>query len=95
MSNAAAISTPARSEHINSRSLFSSTWFTALAGMLSTYFVIAAWSLYWLTAGAGAVLCKVIPRSLIERAPLAFLGASSVPDGSGDADHPRFLPRLQ
>jgi hypothetical protein len=51
---------------------------TVLAGFLTAYFVIAAWSLYWLTAAAGAALSRVFPRSLIERAPLAWLGASSL-----------------
>ena len=60
--------------------------------MLSTYFVIAAWSLYWLTAGAGALLSKVIPRSLIERAPLAWLGASSLLMAAATQTIPGFFP---
>ncbi len=46
---------------------------------LSTYFMVVCFSLYWISAGAGAILAKVLPRSLIERAPLAWLlGAVSV-----------------
>ncbi len=48
-----------------------------LAASLSTYFVVAAFSLYWLTAAGGALLAKVLPRSLIERAPLAWLVCST------------------
>ena len=94
VSNAAAIAVPAApvDKPIVSRPAFQSTWFTALAGMLSTYFVIAAWSLYWLTAGAGALLSKVIPRSLIERAPLAFLGVSSVLMAAATQTIPGFFP---
>ena len=76
----------------DSRTSVSRAAFTALAGMLSTYFVIAAWSLYWLTAGAGALLSKVIPRSLIERAPLAWLGASSLLMGAATQTIPGFFP---
>jgi hypothetical protein len=39
-----------------SRPSLLSAAFKALAGMLSTCFVIACWSIYWLTAGAGALL---------------------------------------
>ncbi|MCB1503917.1 MAG: fatty acid desaturase [Hyphomicrobiaceae bacterium] len=45
---------------------------------LSTYFLIVCWSLYWIAAGAGALLSWVLPRSLIERAPLLWLSASSI-----------------
>ena len=38
---------------------------TILSCLLSTYFFIACSSLYWLTAGAGALVSAVIPRWLI------------------------------
>lgn len=50
----------------------------ALAGALSTYFVVAACSLYWLTAGAGWLVGKVLPRRVIELAPLTWLMFSTV-----------------
>jgi hypothetical protein len=92
LSNAAAISISAPAQPTHSRPSFLSASFTALAGMLSTYFVIAAWSLYWLTAGAGAILSKVFPRSLIERAPLAWLGASSALMAAATQTIPGFFP---
>jgi hypothetical protein len=92
LSNAAAISLAAPAREADTRASFLSASFTALAGMLSTYFVIAAWSLYWLTAGAGALLSKVIPRSLIERAPLAWLGASSLLMATATQTIPGFFP---
>ena len=48
-----------------------------LSCLLSTYFFIACSSLYWLTAGAGALVSAVIPRWLIERCPLAWLAVTS------------------
>ena len=92
MSNAAAMSLPAPATEADGRTSISRAAFTAIAGMLSTYFVVAAWSLYWLTAGAGALLSKIIPRSLIERAPLAWLGASSLLMGAATQTIPGFFP---
>lgn len=66
--------------------------FTAFAGMMSLYFVIAAWSLYWLTAGFGAMLSKVFPRSLIERGPLAWLSASTLLMSAATQTIPGFFP---
>jgi hypothetical protein len=52
---------------------------TCLAGLLSGYFVLMACSLYWLTRAGAAVFALVLPRSLIERAPMAWmLGSSSL-----------------
>lgn len=50
---------------------------TAFASVLSGYFILAAGSLYWLVAGAGALGAKVFPRSLIKRHPLAWLIAAT------------------
>ena len=90
MAHAAAMSAPI--EQADSRPSMLSAAFTAFAGMLSTYFVIACWSLYWLTAGFGAVLSKVIPRSLIERAPLAWLGVSTALMAAATQTIPGFFP---
>lgn len=51
---------------------------TAFATTLSGYFFLSCAYLYWLAAAGGAVLAYVLPRSLIERAPLAFLVGSSL-----------------
>lgn len=65
---------------------------TALSGTLSTYFVLACASLYWLTAGAGALVGLVLPRTLIERAPLAWLSLSSVIMAAATQTIPGFFP---
>lgn len=71
---------------------------TVFASVLSGYFILAAGSLYWLVAGAGAVGSKVFPRSLIGRHPFAWLlGATalnvfltqSVPGFFPDYSNPR------
>lgn len=64
----------------------------ALAGALSTYFVVAACSLYWLTAGAGWLVGKVLPRSAIERAPLSWLIVSSAILAVATQTVPGFFP---
>lgn len=51
---------------------------TSFATTLSGYFFLSCAYLYWLAAAGGAVLAFVLPRSLIERAPLAFLTVSSL-----------------
>ena len=57
MSNAAAIAIAAATVDKRARRFsLRGAAITVLAGTLTSYFVIAAWSLYWLTAGAGAVL---------------------------------------
>lgn len=63
-----------------------------LAATLSTYFVVAAFSLYWLTAAGGGLLAKVFPRSLIERAPLAWLVFSTAIVGIATQTIPGFFP---
>ncbi len=90
MSDAAAV--PAPIQQTDGRSTVLGAAFTAFAGMMSTYFVIACWSLYWLTAGFGAVLSKVIPRSLIERAPLAWLVGSTALMAAATQTIPGFFP---
>ena len=62
------------------------------AGALSTYFVLAAASLYWLTAGAAWIVGKVLPRSLLERAPLAWLVASAAFLAAATQTLPGFFP---
>lgn len=54
--------------------------------------MLAAASLYWLTAGAGALLAKVLPRSLIERAPLPWLAGSSLLVAASTQMVPGFFP---
>ena len=51
---------------------------TAFAAMMSIYFVLACFSLYWLTVAGAAIGALVIPRWLIERYALGFLAGSSV-----------------
>lgn len=63
-----------------------------LAGALSTYFVLAASSLYWITAGAGWLVGKVLPRRLMERAPLAWLVGSSALLALSTQTVPGFFP---
>ena len=65
---------------------------TGVAGLLSTYFVGAACSLYWLTVAGGALLAKVLPRSLIERAPLIWLCGSTVLISAATQTVPGFFP---
>ncbi len=65
---------------------------TVVAGLLSTYFVVAACSLYWLTLAGGALLAKVVPRSLIERAPLVWLCGSTVLMSAATQTVPGFFP---
>ena len=50
---------------------------TAFATVLSGYFILAAGSLYWLVAGAGALGAKVFPRSLMRRHQFLWLLAST------------------
>ena len=71
---------------------------TAFATVLSGYFILAAGSLYWLVAGAGALGEKVFPRSLMRRHQFFWLVAStsltailtqSVPGFFPDYSNPR------
>jgi hypothetical protein len=52
--------------------------FTAFTATISGYFFLACASLYWTTAAAGALIGLVLPRRVIELAPLAWLGGSSL-----------------
>ncbi len=63
-----------------------------LAVVSSTYFVLAACSLYWLTVAGGALLARLLPRSLIERAPLAWLTGSSLLVSAATQTMPGFFP---
>lgn len=49
---------------------------TTFATVASGYFILAAGSLYWLVAAAGAIGAKLLPRSIVGRHPLAWLSAS-------------------
>lgn len=64
----------------------------AIAGALSTYFVVAACSLYWLTAGAGWIVGKILPKTMIERAPLTWLVISTVVLSFATQTVPGFFP---
>lgn len=50
---------------------------TCFAGLLSGYFVLMACSLYWLTRAGASLVSVVLPRSLIERAPIVWMMGSS------------------
>lgn len=65
---------------------------TCFAGLLSSYFVLMACSLYWLTRAGASLVAMVLPRSLIERAPLAWMTASSVLVASLTQTVPGFFP---
>src|SRR6478736_1660485 len=56
------------------------SWFTmpltVLAIVLSSYFFIAAFSLYWLTAIGAAIGAFIVPRKLLEKGTLAWLTGS-------------------
>lgn len=65
---------------------------TCLAVVLSTYFVLAAFSLYWLTAAGAALVARVLPRAVIERAPLVWVSASSLALAAATQTIPEFFP---
>ena len=65
---------------------------TAFASVLSGYFILAAGSLYWLVAAAGALGAVVFPRSLIKRWPLAWLIASTALTAALTQTVPSFFP---
>lgn len=74
------------------RRTFGTHVLAGVAGVLSSYFVIAAFSLYWLTAAGGALLAWLMPRSLIERAPMAWLAGSSLLVAASTQTVPGFFP---
>ncbi len=90
MSNAAAIATPADQAQFHP-SVFRAAY-TLLCGVMSAYFILACCSLYWLTAGARWLVGKVLPRSLIERAPLGWLGVSTALMAGATQTIPGFIP---
>jgi len=51
---------------------------TTFATTISGYFFLSCAYLYWLAAAGGWLFSRIIPRSLIERAPLAWLTVSSL-----------------
>lgn len=65
---------------------------TFVAASLSSYFVLAACSLYWITAAGGWLIGKVLPRVLIERAPLVWLCTSVSLMAAATQTVPGFFP---
>ena len=66
---------------------------TAFASVLSGYFILAAGSLYWLVAAAGALgAAQIFPRSLVKRQPLVWLIASTILTASLTQTVPGFFP---
>ena len=89
MSHAATIAVP--SPEIASASPLSGA-LTALSATVSGYFFLACASLYWLTAAAGALVGVLLPRRVIELAPTAWLGGSSVVMAAATQTLPTFFP---
>lgn len=90
MSSSAA-QTGTRAEAPRARSVLEAP-LDVVAGALSTYFVVAACSLYWLTAAGGWIVGKILPRSLMERAPLAWLIGSTALLACATQTVPGFFP---
>jgi hypothetical protein len=65
---------------------------TAFASVLSGYLILAAGSLYWLVAAAGALGAQVFPRSLVKRQPLVWLIASTILTAIFTQTVPGFFP---
>jgi fatty acid desaturase len=78
LAHAVTIAVPSTDTDTDSRTSPLGGIFTAFASMVSGYFFLACASLYWLTVGAGALVGVVLPRRLIERAPLVWLSGSSL-----------------
>ncbi|MFA5956369.1 fatty acid desaturase [Hyphomicrobium sp.] len=68
---------PQSGGNVERESSFLGGLLTALASVLSGYFILAAGMLYWLVAGAGALGAWIFPRSIIKRHPCAWLIAAS------------------
>ena len=78
MSDSARLALPVvMSGEAKRQSSFFKSPLTAFASVLSGYFILAAGSLYWLVAAAGALGAQVFPRTLIKRQPLAWLIVST------------------
>ena len=65
---------------------------TCFAGLLSGYFVLMACSLYWLTRAGASLASLILPRSLIERAPIAWMMGASVLVAVSTQTVPGFFP---
>lgn len=65
---------------------------TAFASTISGYFFLSCAYLYWLAAAGGWLISFILPKSLIERAPLAFLAGSSVLMAAATQTVPNFWP---
>ena len=93
MSNIAEVALPVlMSGEAERKSSFLEGPLTAFASVLSGYFILAAGSLYWLTAAAGALGAQVFPRSLIKCQPLAWLIASTGLTATLTQTVPGFFP---
>lgn len=90
MSNAAAM--PGSLPDMPRRNTWLETPLDIVAGALSTYFVVAAFSLYWLSAAGGWLVSKVLPRSVIERTPLSWLVVSTFTVAFATQTVPGFFP---
>ena len=91
MSDAAAIAEPASARPV-ARPGFLRGCYTFITGMCSFYFVIACCSLYWLVGAGAWLFSKILPRSIVERAPFAFLLASTVLMSAATQTIPNFFP---
>ena len=65
---------------------------SAIAAVISGYFIVGAGILYWLIAAGGAVGGWIIPTALIRRHPLAWLSASSAATVALTQTIPGFFP---
>lgn len=67
---------------------------SAIAAVVSGYFIVGASVVYWVVAAGGAVSAWVIPRALIQRLPLAWLTASTALTAALTQTIPGFFPDL-
>jgi Fatty acid desaturase len=67
---------------------------SAIAGILSGYFVVGASIVYWVVAAGGAVSAWIVPRALIQRLPLVWLVASTALTVALTQTIPGFFPDL-
>lgn len=65
---------------------------TAFATTISGYFFASCAYLYWLAAAGGWLISFILPKSLIERAPLLFLTGSSGLMAAATQTVPNFFP---
>ncbi|MGD9784939.1 MAG: fatty acid desaturase [Hyphomicrobiaceae bacterium] len=94
MSHTATIAAPVAATEADAQSHVAplSALATALATTLSGYFFLSCAYLYWLAAAGGAVFSRVLPRSIIERAPLTWLTVSALLMAAATQTLPGFWP---